>query len=144
MEDVTVQKFMNGRNVLFVDLEMEARGLRRMADYLYIFGEKRAMCQDYKEAVNFYEKSYHTVRVIGESCAIKGFTPGHIDFLFLNGWWNRKDTKEVLDTLCVYFSIKKDCIIGDKRYIPPCFYSTDRGVKKYKQEDISRFELLDL
>ena len=138
-----MQKFMSGLNVLFVAVEMEARGLRRMADYLYIFGEKRNICREYQKIIYQQEKNYKTVMVIGEACGIKGYYPEAVDFLFTMGWWNRPDAQNILETIYTYVAHRRDCIIGDKHYIPPCFYR-EKKVVMHGQGINDRFELLDL
>ena len=108
-------------------------------DVLLIFGDTIGHIYNHKELIKHYEQYYSVVTFIKEQDSIRGFHD--VDILFLNGWWNRRETAEILDVLYVYMS-RRNCIIGDKRYVPPYFlqeYNKNKDV-----EEVSRFELLDL
>ncbi len=111
-----------------------------MANKLLIFGENKPISREYIRNNSYCKDEYETVIIIGSGSGIRGFDFNDIDILFLRGWWNRTDTKNILDVLYIYISLGS-CIIGDKKYIPSYFY---RDFFKVHVPIESRFDILDL
>jgi hypothetical protein len=113
----------------------------RMSDSLIIVGENARACEEYFRVVHDYRADYSNIVMALDGNRIRGFSD--VDILFLRGWWNLKNCREILDTLSIYI-MGKNCIIGDKLYVPPYFYDFgNRSIVAMDQIE-SRFDILDL